>query len=85
MLRADNATATSVHMASASGFLTEPALPFFLERYRTAYRLEMDDFLRAVRGEDHALADGNDGLRALLLADAAERSRRTGRRVELRG
>jgi predicted dehydrogenase len=45
----------------------------------------MDDFLRAVRGEDHALADGNDGLRALLLADAAERSRRTGRRVELRG
>jgi myo-inositol 2-dehydrogenase/D-chiro-inositol 1-dehydrogenase len=85
MLRAGNATATRVEMASASGFLTEPALPFFLERYRTAYRLEMDDFLRAVRGEDHALADGNDGLRALLLADAAERSRRTGRRVELRG
>jgi predicted dehydrogenase len=45
----------------------------------------MDDFLRAVRGEDHALADGNDGLRALILADAAERSRRTGRRLDVRG
>jgi predicted dehydrogenase len=32
-------------------------------------------------GEDTSLADGEDGLKALILADAAERSRQTGRRV----
>jgi myo-inositol 2-dehydrogenase/D-chiro-inositol 1-dehydrogenase len=85
MLRADNETATRVEVANANGFLKEPALPFFLERYRSAYRLEMDDFLRALGGEAHDLAGGEDGLRALLLADAAERSRRAQVRVPTGG
>jgi myo-inositol 2-dehydrogenase / D-chiro-inositol 1-dehydrogenase len=85
MLRADNETATRVEVANAKGFLREPALPFFLERYRSAYRLEMDDFLRALKGETHDLAGGEDGLRALLLADAAERSRRAQARVAMPG
>lgn len=83
MLHARNETATRVEVASSSGFLSEPALPFFLERYQAAYRLEMDDFLRAVRGEAHDLASGEDGLRALLLAEAADRSLRSGERVTL--
>lgn len=81
MLRADNETATRVQRASIDGFLSEPALPFFLERYRDAYRLELDDFLRVIAGEgagDDALATGEDGVRALVLADAAEASRRDG-------
>lgn len=82
MLRAANDTATRVETASAAGFVSEPALPFFLERYEKAYRLEMDDFLRAVRGEPNGLASGDDGLKALLLADAADRSWRTGQRVD---
>ncbi|HEX5766315.1 MAG TPA: inositol 2-dehydrogenase [Woeseiaceae bacterium] len=79
MLRADNETETRVELASSAGFQREPALPFFLERYREAYRLEMDDFIRALKGEETSLADGNDGLRALILADAAERSRQSGK------
>jgi myo-inositol 2-dehydrogenase / D-chiro-inositol 1-dehydrogenase len=82
MLRADNQTETRVELASSAGFQREPALPFFLERYRDAYRLEMDDFIRALQGEQTGLADGNDGLRALILADAAERSRQTGQAVQ---
>jgi myo-inositol 2-dehydrogenase/D-chiro-inositol 1-dehydrogenase len=74
MLRAGNATATRVQVASADGFLSEPALPFFLKRYEQAYRLEIDDFLCALHGLPHTLADGNDGLQALLLADTAVRS-----------
>ncbi len=81
MLQAHNETATRVEAASSAGYLTEPALPFFLERYQAAYRLEIDDFLRAVRGESHDLASGEDGLRALLLAEAADRSLRHGERV----
>lgn len=83
LLRADNETATRVEVANAGGFLREPALPFFLERYRTAYRLEMEDFLRALQGGTHDLAGGLDGLQALLLAEAADRSRQLQGRVSL--
>jgi myo-inositol 2-dehydrogenase/D-chiro-inositol 1-dehydrogenase len=51
MVRAGNQTATSVEVAGPSGFGTEPALPFFLERYAAAYRAEIDEFVRAVKGE----------------------------------
>jgi myo-inositol 2-dehydrogenase/D-chiro-inositol 1-dehydrogenase len=81
MLRAGNETATRVEVASADGFLREPTLPFFLERYRSAYRLQMDDFVRALQGGAHDLADGRDGLMALLLAEGAERSRRSHTRI----
>src|SRR5690606_7350863 len=83
MLRADNETETRVELASSAGFRREPALPFFLERYREAYRLEMEDFIRALKGERSTLADGTDGLRALILADAAERSRQTRQAISL--
>lgn len=85
MLRAANATETRVEAATASGFLTEPALPFFLERYEAAYRREIDDFIRALQGGTHALAGALDGVRALQLADAAETSRRSGSPVALSG
>lgn len=82
MLRAGNMTATTVEFASAAGFATEPALPFFLERYAAAYRAELDAFLRAAAGGGEASPTGQDGLRALLLADAATESARTGRPVK---
>jgi myo-inositol 2-dehydrogenase/D-chiro-inositol 1-dehydrogenase len=74
MVRADNHTQTSVTLAGKLGFATEPALPFFLERYADAYRLELDDFLNALDGKRVELATGEDGRRALLLADAAQKS-----------
>jgi len=78
MVRADNHTATSVTVAGTSGFNTEPALPFFLERYADAYRLELDDFINALNDQRVELATGEDGLRALALADAAQRSLTSG-------
>lgn len=78
MVRADNHTATSVTVADQEGFNTEPALPFFLERYAAAYRLELEDFISALSGKPVELATGEDGRRALLLADAAQRSVATG-------
>jgi myo-inositol 2-dehydrogenase/D-chiro-inositol 1-dehydrogenase len=83
MLRADNATATHVEHASAAGFTTEPALPFFLERYAEAYRRELVDFVRACAGEPVELATALDGLRALELADAAQRSHETRQPVRI--
>jgi myo-inositol 2-dehydrogenase/D-chiro-inositol 1-dehydrogenase len=54
-------------------------LPFFLERYAAAYRAELDAFVAAVEGRKAAEPDGDDGLKALLLADAATESAATGR------
>jgi myo-inositol 2-dehydrogenase/D-chiro-inositol 1-dehydrogenase len=81
MVRADNHTTTSVTVANGAGFNTEPALPFFLERYADAYRLELDDFIAALSGKSVELATGEDGRRALMLADASQRSLATGAAV----
>jgi myo-inositol 2-dehydrogenase/D-chiro-inositol 1-dehydrogenase len=78
MVRAGNHTGTSVQTADGTGFHSETALPFFLERYADAYRLQLDKFLAAVNGEEIRLPQGPDGLRALEIADAAQRSADSG-------
>jgi myo-inositol 2-dehydrogenase/D-chiro-inositol 1-dehydrogenase len=76
MLSAGNRKATSVVRATADGYATDPALPFFLERYADAYRLELDAFVRRLHGEPADIVSGADGVRALEIADACERSLR---------
>jgi len=83
LLRAGNMTATTLEHADGNGFRTEPALPFFLERYADAYRAELAAFIAAVLTGTAAKPDGEDGLRALILADAATQSASTGRVVRL--
>ncbi|MDP9359116.1 MAG: inositol 2-dehydrogenase [Chloroflexota bacterium] len=50
----------------------------FMERFRPAYRLELQAFIDAVQGDKPVTPTANDGLQALLIADAATRSRREG-------
>jgi len=83
LLRAGNVTATTVELANADGFTSDPVLPFFLERYAAAYRAELDAFVAAVTHGLAPLPNGDDGLRALLLADAATESARTGAAIRL--
>jgi myo-inositol 2-dehydrogenase/D-chiro-inositol 1-dehydrogenase len=77
MLAAGNRKSTSVERATASGYATDPAMPFFLERYADAYRLELDAFVRRLRGEKADIVSGADGLRALEIAEACDRSLRS--------
>jgi myo-inositol 2-dehydrogenase/D-chiro-inositol 1-dehydrogenase len=81
MLRAGNVAESTLERAGAEGFTTAPALPFFLERYAAAYRAELDAFVAAVASGSAPAPGGRDGLAALLLADAAAESLRTGRAV----
>jgi myo-inositol 2-dehydrogenase/D-chiro-inositol 1-dehydrogenase len=83
MIRADNIRETSVEFAGAQGFASDKALDFFLERYAAAYRAELDAFVKAVTAGAAPKPSGEDGLRANLLADAANLSWRTGQRVTL--
>ena len=81
LLRAGNHTATAVEVANASGFTGEPALPFFLERYAAAYKAELAHFVAALQGGTAPRPDGTDGLKALVLADAATESARSGKAI----
>jgi myo-inositol 2-dehydrogenase / D-chiro-inositol 1-dehydrogenase len=80
---AGNQHATSLTVADSHGYRTDPALPFFLERYAAAYRAEMATFFAALDGKPVAYPTGEDGLRALLIADAAFESVRTRKEVAL--
>lgn len=74
MIRAENVLENTVEIASEAGFRKAPAQHFFLERYESAYRAEMQHFVRGVV-DDTPLSPGIlDGLQAQLLADAATRS-----------
>jgi myo-inositol 2-dehydrogenase/D-chiro-inositol 1-dehydrogenase len=52
----------------------------FLDRFEDAYREEMADFTRIMRGGD-VTCTGRDSLEAQYIAEACEVSRRAGRRV----
>jgi len=82
-LAAGNKRATTVEHAGASGYVRDPVLPFFLERYADAYRLEIDAFITGVLDGASLAPNGEDGLRAQLLADAATEAAKTGRAVRL--
>ena len=82
MVRSDNVQATTLTRFSHTITEARPPLPeFFLERYATSYRTELDDFVSAVESRNPPAVGFEDGRRALLLANAAEESMRTGRVV----
>ena len=83
MIHAANVRETTVEWAGAHGFTSDKALNFFLERYDAAYKLELDAFISAAKAGGKPHPDGEDGLNALLLADAAYRSWKTKQRVSV--
>ena len=83
MMHAGNIRETSVEFAGAGGYVSDKALNFFLERYAVAYRDELDAFVKGVTTGVAPRPDGQDGLRANQLADAAYLSWSTKARVAI--
>ncbi|WP_163578105.1 inositol 2-dehydrogenase [Halomonas faecis] len=83
MLQAQNETETRLRFTGKPGQIEEKPLWFFLERYAAAYSREIGDFVDAWQQGRAPLAAADDGLEALRLAEAAERSLRKGRRISL--
>lgn len=83
LIRAHNIHETTVEIATEKGFSVDPVQNFFLERYASAYRLELDHFVQAVSQRKKPTPTGHDGLRAQLLSDAATESAQTHTRVEI--
>jgi myo-inositol 2-dehydrogenase/D-chiro-inositol 1-dehydrogenase len=84
MLTAGNLTPTSVRKFTAAGAEgADPYLNFFLERYAQAYRAELDNFVQSIRTGVPCSPGFDDGVQALVLANAAEESARSGRVVKV--
>ena len=83
MLQAGNHRPTEV--TSSTGVNVGADLPehFFLERYRAAYALEMAHFFDALAKGTAMRTTIEDGVKALVLADAATTSWREQRIIEL--
>jgi myo-inositol 2-dehydrogenase / D-chiro-inositol 1-dehydrogenase len=85
MLSVDNLRPDGVRAFTASS--TESAAPyldFFLDRYTPAYRAEFAHFVDAISSGTAPSPGFDDGRAALVLADAAAESLRTGRAVTVR-
>jgi myo-inositol 2-dehydrogenase/D-chiro-inositol 1-dehydrogenase len=83
MIHAANVRETTVELVGAHGYTSDKALNFFLERYESAYRNELDAFVSAVTAGVKPRPDGEDGLKANILADAAFQSWKTKKRVAI--
>jgi myo-inositol 2-dehydrogenase / D-chiro-inositol 1-dehydrogenase len=80
---AENQRPVSIEVATAAGY-TRPALhDFFMTRYIEAYAVEIASFIDALSGKGTASPSGEDGLAALMLAEAALLSAKEGRLVRL--
>ena len=83
MLVAQNVNENTVVTYNQDGVSSAKPLHFFLERYAEAYRAELDNFVRSLMGESVKLPSMDDGLQALMLAEAAILSLQQGRTVKL--
>jgi myo-inositol 2-dehydrogenase/D-chiro-inositol 1-dehydrogenase len=85
MVRSDNLRATAILKSNDSATdARDPLLPFFVERYAQSYQHEIDDFIDALLARRKPSVSAEDGRRALVLADAALQSHRTGKTVTVR-
>jgi myo-inositol 2-dehydrogenase/D-chiro-inositol 1-dehydrogenase len=83
MLQAGTHKPTEVVSWNASNISSDKPEHFFLERYRAAYAAEMAHFIDAIARKRPVRTSIEDGVNALALADAATRSWREKRIVEL--
>ena len=85
MVQSDNLRASTLKRSDARATdIREPLLNFFIERYRQAYIDELADFIEVVEGRKQPAAGFEDGRCALILADAALQSLRSGNSVRVR-
>ena len=73
---------TPILVMTESG-ITHDVVPYFMQRFETAYLSQIQNFVDQVRGGRKPSVTGHDAIAAMRISLAAERSRREGRPVEL--
>lgn len=80
---AENQRAVSIEVATADGYTRPPLHDFFMTRYVDAYAAEITTFIAALKNGKKPSPSAQDGLMALLLAEAALKSIKEGRAVKV--
>ena len=83
LLQANNMLESSVVKSTSDGVVSAKPTYFFLERYMPAYRAEWAAFIDAVKGSKPMPVTLEDGVQALVMAEAAKQSLDTGKPVAL--
>lgn len=81
LLQAGNMKENLVEYWGEEGCTSAKPQPFFLERYKDAYIAEWEHFVDVLAGRAKPECNGYDGEQALLMADKAIESLRTGKKV----
>ncbi len=85
MLTVSNMAPTTVrHFSSESTEGRDSYLAFFLERYAASYRKELALFIESIRTGKQLNPTYEDGCQALILANAATESAKTGKTINLK-
>jgi len=74
MIKVLNRHTSNTLMVNDKGFTQPPLQHFFMTRYEEAYGNEIAAFIQCLRTNTAPKPTGEDGLQALILADAATRS-----------
>ncbi|MEM6596068.1 MAG: inositol 2-dehydrogenase [Pseudomonadota bacterium] len=80
---AENTLEANITVADAKGYQRPPTLDFFMTRYTAAYANEIAAFVQALADGATPPTTGEDGLRALAMAEAALLSIKEKREVRL--
>ncbi|WP_170397313.1 inositol 2-dehydrogenase [Ruegeria arenilitoris] len=83
LLQAHNILENAVVKSTADGITGAKPTYFFLERYMPAYRAEWDAFVQAVQSGSSMPVTLEDGVAALAMAEAANRSAQSGQPVAM--
>ena len=83
MVAAQNEHPVNIEVADASGYARPPLHDFFMTRYVDAYANEINAFIDSLADGAASVPVGLDGLNALLIADAALASAKSGRSVDI--
>ena len=80
---AQNEQPVLIEVASAAGYTRPPLHDFFMTRYVAAYAAEIAEFVSIIKDGKTPLPGGHDGLKTLVIAEAAIRSVAERRSVRL--
>jgi len=83
MVAAENQRPVSIELATEKGYTRPPLHDFFMTRYTEAYAAEISAFVAAIKAGKKAAPSGDDGLKALVLADAAVKSVKDGKAISI--
>ncbi|QFS83047.1 Inositol 2-dehydrogenase [Roseivivax sp. THAF197b] len=85
LLQANNMLENTVVKSTTEGVVSAKPTFFFLERYMPAYAAEWEAFVAAILDGTELPVTLEDGISALVLAEAATQASQTGKAVELPG